>query len=143
MNPEGVARKARVMVETSRKEPLMDRVQRAFEGEGYRLQKRTSVDIVMERRISGALERDLFRMGAFYWDRSDGIWARFRDPVEYVLLSVVRQTTKTTQIEAYRVLCANPETAFEGAVMDDSRKRADELKIFLERIKNEAESSGE
>ncbi len=142
LGPEGTAKKVRVMVDTSQKEPLMDLVRQAFEKKGYHLYKRTTVDIIMDRKISGYMEGELMRIAGYYYDsRDDGPFFRLRDPVERLYLSVVRQTTKTTQIEGYRVLCANPDTVSEASVMDDSSKRAGELKKDLENIKTDMETN--
>ena len=136
---QGLPRKVKTLVETSDKPALMDLVQNAFEERGYRLQKRTGVDIVMERRLSGYLYSELGQMLGYYWSPVHNARPMIKDPVERIYLSVVRATTTTTGIEAYRALVANPATAFEGAVADDSRKRSGELAAELEQIRTEAE----
>lgn len=142
LGPEGIAKKVRVMVNTSQKEPLMDLVQQTFEKEGYHVYKRTTVDIIMDRKISGYMQGELTRIIGYYYDSwENGPFFQVRDPVERLYLSVVRQTTKTTQIEGYRVLCSNPDTAAEASVMDDSSKRADQLKKDLESIKTDMETN--
>ena len=137
--PQGLARKVRVTVETSRKEDLMDAIQRAFEREGYRLSGRSDVEIVVERKLSSSLRWELWSQLRHYGDGGDALSWRLRDPVERISLWVIRQTTRTIQIEAFRILCANPDTAAELAVMDENQKRAEALRQMLEEIEKDME----
>ena len=137
---QGFPRVVHVEVETRDKKALMDLVQDTFESDGYRLHRRSDVEIIMARPLPASLEWELRSAKGKYWNREYPVLYGASKSEERLCLSVIRSSVGKIAIDGYRLLVMSPNTTHEGGVADENAERAETLRRQLQIIEAESKS---